>query len=146
MASAFRVKSFCFRAISVTISDLPTSIKTYDWLESFAMYGAFLRSDYYDSPVLRVSHQPQLTQSLDRYTKFPRSQGLLFQLDLGFRYIPVQGESPYVFGLSSFRSLRPQQKCMAYTLLARGIHTLLDCFSSHNNMWDYPLPTSNFVA
>ena len=117
MFKLVRAKSFCFRVLSL----FPLGLL--HQLESFAMYGAFPRSDYYDSPALRVSHQSQLTQSFDRDTKFPRSQDALFQLDLGIRYIPVQGESPYVFGLPSFRSSRPQWKRMTHTLIARGVHT-----------------------
>ena len=94
------------------------------------MCQTFSDSDYYESSELHVSHQPQLVQSWDRSMKFPRSQGALSQSDSGFRYIPCQGKSPYVFGLSSFRSLRPRLKCLTYTPLAIGISNLLDCFSS----------------
>ncbi len=79
------------------------------------MCQAFPDSDYYDPPALRVSHQPQLVQCSHRSTKFPRSQSVLFQLNLGSHYAPDQGDRSYVFVLSSFRSLRPRQKCMAYT-------------------------------
>lgn len=68
------------------------------------MYEAFPHSDYYDSSVLRVPHQPQLVQFFNRDTKFPRSQDTLFRSKVGFHYIPCQGERSYVFVLSSFRS------------------------------------------
>jgi hypothetical protein len=110
------------------------------------MCRAFLCSDYYDPPALRASLQPQLAQSSDRDTKFPRSQDALLQSGLGSRYIPM-GDRSYVFVLSSFRSSRPRRWCMAYTPIARGIRTNYVCFSLLTSLSrNYPSSPSHIAA
>jgi hypothetical protein len=72
------------------------------------MCRAFPDSDYYDSPALHISLQPQLVQSSDRDMEFPRSQDALFQSKLGFRYIPLGWKVLFWFPIFVFP---PPLKC-----------------------------------